>query len=91
VLHSVKTYAWWNRATINKVHSAQQDIDLEGLKKSSILKVVTPERAVELIGKAADAAPIEGIYGMIPPAGYPLSKLAEHVELFATKVMPQFR
>jgi alkanesulfonate monooxygenase SsuD/methylene tetrahydromethanopterin reductase-like flavin-dependent oxidoreductase (luciferase family) len=90
VLHSVSTYAQWNRTTTHKVYSNQQNLDLAGIKKSPILKVVTPERAIELISQAADAAPIEGLYGFIPPAGYPLKKLAEHVELFATKVMPHF-
>ena len=39
----------------------------------------------------AEVTPIEGIYGMIPPAGYPLKKLAPHIELFARKVMPAFQ
>jgi hypothetical protein len=56
-----------------------------------VLKVVTPDESIKMISRSADAAPIEGIYGMIPPAGYPLPRLADHVELFTSKVIPAFR
>ena len=92
VLHSVKSYAEWNRSTGHALYSKQRpELDVEALKANGPLKVVTPDEAIRIIGEVAERSPIEGIYGFIPPAGYPLPKLAEHVELLANKVIPAFR
>ena len=91
VLHSVNTYAQWNAATQHPLYGGGKQIDIATLIANGPLKVLTPEQCVAMIEKTAAAAPIEGVYGMIPPAGYPLKKLAEHIELFAAKVMPKFR
>jgi hypothetical protein len=52
---------------------------------------VTPLEAIDIFRKQMAIAPIEGFYGMIPPAGFSLERLAAHVELFANKVIPAFR
>jgi hypothetical protein len=52
---------------------------------------VTPEAAVELIKQSAAEVPVELYTMMLSPPGVPLSKIAEHIELFAKKVMPHFR
>jgi alkanesulfonate monooxygenase SsuD/methylene tetrahydromethanopterin reductase-like flavin-dependent oxidoreductase (luciferase family) len=91
VLHSVNTYSQWNAATKHPLYGGGRQLSVDELIAHGPLKVLTPEQCIAMLEKTAAAAPIEGVYGMIPPAGYPLSKLAGHVELFATKVMPHFR
>lgn len=89
-LHSVNTYSQWNSATKHPLYGGGRQLTIDELIKEGPLKVLTPDQCIAMIEKTAAAAPIEGVYGMIPPAGYPLKKLAEHIELFATKVMPHF-
>ena len=91
VTHSVNTYSQWNSATNHPWYGGGKQVTPEEMIKDGPLKVVTPGQCIAMLDKIASAAPIEGVYGFIPPAGYPLKKLAEHVELFATKVMPHFR
>jgi alkanesulfonate monooxygenase SsuD/methylene tetrahydromethanopterin reductase-like flavin-dependent oxidoreductase (luciferase family) len=88
VLHQINTYAKWLRGT---AHEMFKPSTLADLKAQGTLQVVTPDAAIAMIRNLTAQAPIEGIYGMIPPAGYPLERLAEHVELFASKVIPAFR
>jgi hypothetical protein len=64
---------------------------VEELRKSGLLNVATPERAVELIRDYASRIPIEFYYTRTCPPDYPPKKMYEHLELFATKVMPYFR
>jgi len=91
VLHSVNTYAQWNARTQHAVYGGGKLLDEKTLIENGPLKVLTPDQAVALIEKTVAGGTIEGIYGFVPPAGYPLEKFAEHVELFATKVMPHFK
>jgi alkanesulfonate monooxygenase SsuD/methylene tetrahydromethanopterin reductase-like flavin-dependent oxidoreductase (luciferase family) len=65
-------------------------MDFEDFTKSGILKVFTPDQAIGHIRSLIDGTPAEG-FCMQAPAGFPLSKLAEHAELFADKVLPAFR
>jgi hypothetical protein len=65
-------------------------MDFDTFTKSGILKVLAPEQAIAHVRSKIDAAPAEG-FCMQAPAGFPLAKLAEHAELFATKVMPALR
>lgn len=88
VLHQINTYAQWLKGS---AHELFKPSTVEDLKTQGTLKVVTPDTAIAMIRDLIAQAPIEGIYGMIPPAGYPLERLAEHVELFASKVIPAFR
>ena len=65
-------------------------MDFETFTQSGILKVLTPNEAIEHVRSKVDAARAEG-FCMQAPAGFPLSKLAPHAELFANKVLPAFR
>jgi len=81
------TYAKWQAGAD---WSPFAQMDLEAFKKSGALKVLTPADAVAHIRTKLAVAPIESLC-LHAPAGFPLSKLAEHAELFAAKVMPAFR
>jgi hypothetical protein len=61
------------------------------LKASGLLQVATPERAAELIDEYAAATGIERYYTWTIPPGVPVRRMDEHLELFATHVMPRFR
>ena len=85
--HQIKAYADWQE----DVGWGIPQLDLETVKQSGMIQVLTPEQAIEWIRGRAAAAEGLASMGMMVPAGYPLSKLAEHAELFATKVIPAFR
>jgi alkanesulfonate monooxygenase SsuD/methylene tetrahydromethanopterin reductase-like flavin-dependent oxidoreductase (luciferase family) len=81
--YQINAYAEW---AADRDWSFPQ-MDFETFTRSGILKIMTPDEAVPVIRTKLAAAPVEG-YCMQAPAGYPLSKLAEHAELFADKVLP---
>ncbi len=85
--YQINSYAEWQE---NKMWQVFQKMDLEAFKKSGVMKIMTPDEAIAYIRSRIEAAPIEA-FCMQAPAGLPLSKLAEHAELFAKKVMPAFR
>lgn len=89
VLYQINTYAEW-------LKKAGQDLfphlsDETALKASGILNIVTPETAVQMINDYIAEVPIQRFYTWTLPPGYPVKKMNEHLELFATKVMPYFR
>lgn len=84
--YQISTYAKWQEG----IDWGLQKMDFETFRKSGMMKVMTPEQAIAYIRSRIEAAPIEG-FCMQMPAGFPLSRLAEHAELFATQVMPAFR
>jgi hypothetical protein len=89
VLYQINLYAKW-------MGDSGQDFfprmnSTEELRASGLLNVATPEQAVELIRSYASRVPIERYYTWTIPPGYPPKKMYEHLELFATKVMPHFR
>jgi alkanesulfonate monooxygenase SsuD/methylene tetrahydromethanopterin reductase-like flavin-dependent oxidoreductase (luciferase family) len=84
--YQVDTYARWQEAE----GWGLERMDLETFEKSGMMKVLTPEQAIAYISSRLQAAPIEA-FCMQAPAGFPLSRLAEHAELFARKVLPAFR
>jgi alkanesulfonate monooxygenase SsuD/methylene tetrahydromethanopterin reductase-like flavin-dependent oxidoreductase (luciferase family) len=63
----------------------------EELKSRKLVNIVTPEAAVALIKQSVAEVPIELYTMMLSPPGVPLNKVAEHIELFAKKVMPHFQ
>ena len=65
--------------------------DLASLKASGIVNVVLPEDAVKIIKDFVAEVPVERFYTLSLPVGFPPKKMYEHLELFATKVMPHFR
>ena len=85
----INSYAEW-------LKKAGQDLfphlpDEVALKASGILNIVTPETAVQMIKDYVTEVPIQRFYTWTLPPGYPVKKMNEHLELFATKVMPHFR
>jgi alkanesulfonate monooxygenase SsuD/methylene tetrahydromethanopterin reductase-like flavin-dependent oxidoreductase (luciferase family) len=88
ILHQINTYAQWLQSTTHQIFTPA---DTTTLKASGQLKIVTPEEAIAIFRNLIATVPIEGIYGMVPPAGFPLERFAQHVELFANKVIPAFR
>jgi alkanesulfonate monooxygenase SsuD/methylene tetrahydromethanopterin reductase-like flavin-dependent oxidoreductase (luciferase family) len=85
--YQLNTYAEWQA---DKDWRPSDVMDFETFTKSGTIKVLTPEQAIAHFRSKLEAVPLEG-FCMFAPAGYPLSKLAEHAELFAAKVLPAFR
>jgi len=85
--YQVNTYAKWQAG---KDWSPHEVMDFETFRASGAVKVLTPGEAVAHFKSKLDVAPVEG-FCMFAPAGYPLAKLAESAELFASKVLPAFR
>jgi len=65
--------------------------DDAALRASGLLIVATPDEAVRLIDEYATATGIERYYTWTIPPGMPVRRMDEHLELFATRVMPHFR
>jgi alkanesulfonate monooxygenase SsuD/methylene tetrahydromethanopterin reductase-like flavin-dependent oxidoreductase (luciferase family) len=84
--YQINMYAEWSA----DLDYSFPKMDFDTFMRSGILKVLTPEQAIDHVRSKVEATPAEG-FCMQAPAGFPLSKLAEHVELFATKVLPAFR
>ena len=65
--------------------------DDAALKASGLLEVLTPEDAVRAIESYVAEMPLERYYTWTVPPGFPVRRMDEHLELFATKVIPHFR
>ena len=65
--------------------------DDAALKQSGLLQILTPDAAVRAIADYVAETPIERYYTWTVPPGFPVTRMNEHLELFATKVMPHFR
>ena len=63
----------------------------EELKSLGLVNVLTPAAAVTLIKQRVAEVPVESFTMMLSPPGVPVSKVTEHLELFAQKVIPHFR
>jgi probable F420-dependent oxidoreductase len=89
VLYQINVYVEWLGKAGQQLfpHMA----DEAALKTSGILNIVTPEAAVQMIKNYVAEVPIQRYYTWTLPPGYPVKKMNEHLELFATKVMPHFR
>jgi alkanesulfonate monooxygenase SsuD/methylene tetrahydromethanopterin reductase-like flavin-dependent oxidoreductase (luciferase family) len=61
------------------------------LKSSGLVNILTPDDAVKHIKGRISEVPVELFTMMLAPPGIPLSKCAEHIELFGKKVMPHFK
>jgi alkanesulfonate monooxygenase SsuD/methylene tetrahydromethanopterin reductase-like flavin-dependent oxidoreductase (luciferase family) len=94
-LHEVAPHAYYQ---LNKYAEWQKDagwggvkrMEFEEFKKSGMMKVFTPQQAIEYIRSRMQLAPIEA-FCMQAPAGFPLSSYAKYVETFAKEVLPAFR
>ena len=85
--YQISSYAKWQE---DMAWGPFTQMDLEQFKKSGLMKILTPDQAIDYIRSRLAVAPVEA-FCMHAPAGFPLSKLAAHAELFAKKVMPAFR
>ena len=88
------------RYQINLYHEwltkAGQDLfpyvpDDAALKESGLLQILAPDDAVRAIAAYAAEVPIERYYTWTVPPGFAVKRMNEHLELFATKVIPHFR
>jgi len=61
------------------------------LRSRRLVNILTPDEAVALLRQRIAEVPVEMFTMMLSPPGIPLSKIAEHIELFAKKVIPHFR
>jgi hypothetical protein len=75
VIYQANNYSKWLSAAGLSLLSEHMG-DREQLRKSGVLQVVEPEKAVEMIRAFADAVPITHFYSWTLPPGYPLSGLS---------------
>lgn len=85
--YQINTYAEWQEGA---EWSVFKEMSLDDFKKAGVIRVMTPDDCITYIKSRQEAAPIEA-FCMQAPAGFPLARLAEHAELFASKVIPAFR
>jgi alkanesulfonate monooxygenase SsuD/methylene tetrahydromethanopterin reductase-like flavin-dependent oxidoreductase (luciferase family) len=85
--YQINTYAKWQEGAEWSVYT---EMSLDEFKKAGVMKVLTPDEAIAYIKSRQEVAPIEA-FVMQAPTGFPLKLLAEHAELFASKVMPAFQ
>ncbi len=90
VMHAIDCYADWMK-TWNTPPLYPPVANKEELKKTGLLTVLTPERAVEEIRKTAQAVHSTTWTFLMNEAAAPPHVYREHMELFAAKVMPAFR
>jgi alkanesulfonate monooxygenase SsuD/methylene tetrahydromethanopterin reductase-like flavin-dependent oxidoreductase (luciferase family) len=87
------TASWMNEGKAGGVFATEvrsDPMDMETFRRQGLLKVMTPDQAIDYIRARLKVAPIENFFTNAPPAGYPLSKFAESAELFAKEVIPAF-
>jgi alkanesulfonate monooxygenase SsuD/methylene tetrahydromethanopterin reductase-like flavin-dependent oxidoreductase (luciferase family) len=65
--------------------------DREQLRKSGLLQVVDPDGAIKVIRDLTGNVPVTHFYSWTLPPGLPPRWAEEHLELFASKVIPAFR
>jgi alkanesulfonate monooxygenase SsuD/methylene tetrahydromethanopterin reductase-like flavin-dependent oxidoreductase (luciferase family) len=63
---------------------------VDAFKKSGILTILTPDKAIDMLKRMQQKAPVEHFMMMLP-AGMPTEQFAPYAELFAKEVMPAFR
>jgi alkanesulfonate monooxygenase SsuD/methylene tetrahydromethanopterin reductase-like flavin-dependent oxidoreductase (luciferase family) len=64
-----------------------EEMSLETFKAQGMLKVLTPDQAIDHFKAMRAKAPVEHVMLAIPP-GLPVAEFAPYAETFATKVMP---
>jgi alkanesulfonate monooxygenase SsuD/methylene tetrahydromethanopterin reductase-like flavin-dependent oxidoreductase (luciferase family) len=89
VMYWYNSYAKWFEGTDTNVWPRLESV--EDLKRLNMLTVVTPADAVKMIEGLIAEVPVETFGISIAPPGVPVSKVAEHLELFASKVIPRFK
>jgi probable F420-dependent oxidoreductase len=89
VRYQINLYAEWLGKAGQSLFSHLPDD--AALRASGLLQVATPDEAVRLIDDYATATGIERYYTWTIPPGMPVRRMDEHLELFATQVIPHFR
>lgn len=69
---------------------APKTLSLDAFKASGILRILTPDQAIEMYRAMLEKAPVEHVMLMVPP-GLPLDRFARYAEVFANEVIPAFR
>jgi alkanesulfonate monooxygenase SsuD/methylene tetrahydromethanopterin reductase-like flavin-dependent oxidoreductase (luciferase family) len=85
--YQLNTYAEWQK---DAGWGGVKRMEFDEFKQSGMMKVFTPEQAIDYIRGRQQAAPIEA-FCMQAPAGFPLSKYSKYVETFANEVLPAFK
>ena len=92
--HVNDSYGKWlqeNRADTGFGEGAVlKPMTLEEFKASGILRILTPEQAIEMFREMLAKAPVEHFMMMVPP-GIPRAKFKKYAEVFARDVIPAFR
>jgi alkanesulfonate monooxygenase SsuD/methylene tetrahydromethanopterin reductase-like flavin-dependent oxidoreductase (luciferase family) len=91
--HVNNTYGQWlaeDRAATGFADAALAPMTLEAFKSSGILRILTPEQAIDTFRGMLAKAPVEHFMMMKPP-GLPVAKMIEYADLFAKEVIPAFR
>ncbi len=90
--HVNNSYGEWaaeDRALGVAEERSMSEMGLDAFKESGILRIYTPEKAVELFKGMAAKMPIEHIMLAVPP-GLPTARFQPYAELFANEVIPAF-
>jgi len=66
-------------------------VDERSLEASGLLKVVTPAEGVHTLRRYLEHNPVERYFSWTVPPGFPTRRMDEHLELFASEVIPHFR
>ncbi|MGH7879057.1 MAG: hypothetical protein ACREQD_06125, partial [Candidatus Binataceae bacterium] len=88
LLYWFNAYARWFEGTDTGLWSHMEDA--AELRTRGLVNFLTPEAAVSLIKRRIADVPVELYTMMLSPPGIAMSAVAESLELFAKKVMPQF-
>lgn len=90
--HVNNTYGQWlNEDKASGIDDvALKPMSLEAFKTSGILKILTPEQAIDYFRAMQTRIPVEHFMMMLPP-GLPPAKFMPYAELFANEVIPAFR
>ncbi len=89
VTYWANSYASWFEGSGTKVWDAIKDVD--GLKASGLLTVLTPDKAIAFLKEMQDAIPVETFSMELTPPGMPCAKSFKSLELFAKEVLPAFQ
>jgi len=90
-IYQANNYSKWLSAAGLSPLSSQPIADREQLRQSGLLQVVEPEAAIKVIRDFANTVPITHFYSWTLPPGLPPRWAQNHLELFASKVIPAFR
>jgi alkanesulfonate monooxygenase SsuD/methylene tetrahydromethanopterin reductase-like flavin-dependent oxidoreductase (luciferase family) len=90
--HTNNSYgAWLNEDRASTGFDATlKPMTLEAFKTSGILKIMTPDQAIDMFKTMLSKAPIEHFMMMFPPGITP-EKFSPYAEVFAREVIPAFR